>query len=252
MEPDENGNINCINCSNCSNCKDCVNCEQCYQCIKCYNCTGLCISGEDYGYCLPSFNCINCKDCVNCEKCIDCSNCDSCFLLNDCYGLHYSSLCNHTSSYSDYKCIHYCDYCNIKRDMVIGYNGSENNILIIDSTYESVSSNLYGIQLVNYKQKVNIKPNYIKHIYLWWDTAMYFYFESLPANLMIEGTGQITGTYPYNYDNTYTINIDYHYGFPNGEYWDQDYLDLTTSLTIKYVKSKYNVYLQDNIFVYSI
>ena len=76
MEPDENGNINCINCMYCTDCVNCTDCVGCVNCTSCVDCT----------YCINSVNCYDCDYYTNCVNCIDGRDCVDC---SDCLNVFY-------------------------------------------------------------------------------------------------------------------------------------------------------------------
>lgn len=80
VEPDENGNVNCINCTNCQRCWDCIECNGCADCKNCNNCNS-CWECMNLQSCSYYDNCVNCSNGDHCVDCIYCDSCNSCVYL---------------------------------------------------------------------------------------------------------------------------------------------------------------------------
>ncbi|MBR2022806.1 MAG: hypothetical protein IJ997_03855, partial [Mycoplasmataceae bacterium] len=180
MEPDADGNINCIDCAfckNCTNCTNCTNCDYCSNCNGCHDCD-YCTYLSNCKWCTDSFNCIDCEhcnssnDCIDCDVCRNCSNCTSCkyhcYDCNNCYGCNNCNDCYNCSNCTDCSYFDTCENCQGGGNFAVNCKNciiSGNNVIYVQNdTLQEVagntcSSNLYSIQRVFQTQRVNIDPN---------------------------------------------------------------------------------------------
>lgn len=216
MEPDENGNINCIDCidcTNCTNCDSCTGCTNCTDCINCDSCTG----------CTNCFECTNCTDCTDyCENCAYCISCRYCryhgygYYSKGMYGGEYSDHCYYIED--DYYGIKDCyNVISIKNLSSVGasivYGNNMIGFTYIDTVdYEGgdidlselsgyCSSDIYSITEVIYNDSINLKPSIEFTSY-----SISMFSATLPQGLTInKTTGVISGT--YNLSESYSTNV---------------------------------------------
>lgn len=182
MEPDENGNINCIRCDNCYNCIDCIDC----------------------------INCINCRFCEGCSYCyysnglIGGNSADHCYVRES-----NSMLIKNFNSIISVKNYARNNVTLFNLFSIIGFTLAEdyNDSLEVNLDPEYVgycSSDIYDITEVISGDPINLKPKIDFSSY-----SISMFTADLPTGLSInKTTGVITGL--YNLSESYSTDVTIH------------------------------------------